>query len=152
MNRFKKIQQKLAALRANRLKSFSHPGQSGLKVLVVDDEKINQSILSSRLKKLGIIADVAGNGHESLSMIAAKHYDIVFMDIEMPVMDGLEATKKIKAVNGERPYIVGFTTLYDSSYHTNCLEAGMDNVLPKKISELQLNQLLENISKKKLNG
>lgn len=105
----------------------------------------------SQLKKFRITPDIANNGLEALAMIAEMRYDIVFMDLEMPVMDGLEATQKIRAVHGEKPFIVGYTSLQDNYHITQCIEAGMDYMIPKKAYYSHLDLLFKNIYKTNLN-
>jgi len=151
LNQFKRIQGKLATFRANSLKSVPRSGTSKLKILVVDNEKLNQLFLVNQLKKFNISSDIANNGLEAIAMMAEMNYDVVFMDLEMPVMDGLEATQKIRAIHGENPFIVGYTSHQEDYYHTQCLEAGMNYMIPKKAYHSDLDLLFKNIYKTNLN-
>jgi PAS domain S-box-containing protein len=112
-----------------------------LKILVVEDNPTNQLLMLRVLQKMGYVADTAGNGLEALDALKRQHYDVVFMDVEMPEMSGIEATKAIVATwpKTERPFIVGTTAYSMESDARECVEAGMDAYLSKpiKIEELQ---------------
>lgn len=152
MSQIKKIQEKLNVFRISRLKSYYNDRSSGLRVLVVDDEKINQLFMLGHLKKLGITADFANNGAEALAMVSGIHFDVVFMDVEMPVMDGIEATRQIQSIHPNPPLIIGYTTLQGSHNEKICLEAGMSRIIHKKISFHEIESLIVSIYKKLLNA
>jgi CheY-like chemotaxis protein len=108
---------------------------SRLRVLLVEDNLVNQKVALLMLGRLGYRADVAGNGAEALKAVQAAHYDMVLMDIQMPEMDGLEATRAIRSNLSARsqPTIIAMTanaTTYDQRL---CLEAGMDHYLSKPV-------------------
>ncbi len=106
-----------------------------MKILVVEDSAINQKLAVGILAKLGYVSDVADNGQEAVEMIGSKPYDLVFMDLQMPVMDGLEATRHIIATLAphSRPRIVAMTANALAGDRERCLDAGMDDYIAKPI-------------------
>jgi CheY-like chemotaxis protein len=112
-----------------------------LRILLVDDNLINQKVAQKMLKKLGYDADLAINGKEAIQALESRPYQIVFMDIQMPDMDGLEATRLIRKRFHltEQPHIVALTA-YGLEYSKEmCLSAGMDDYLskPVRVEELR---------------
>jgi CheY-like chemotaxis protein len=87
------------------------------------------------LERLGYRADVAGNGLEVLEGLTRQHYDVILMDVEMPEMDGLEASQQIRALADrvEQPYIIAMTAGAMQGDRERCLEAGMDDYLSKPV-------------------
>ena len=115
-----------------------------LRVLVAEDNPINQKVATSMLKKIGCSTDLAGNGHEAVECCRKQHYDLVFMDCQMPGMDGFEATAAIRAEesgSGRMP-IVAMTAHAMPSDRERCLAAGMDDYLTKPISVEQLRAVI----------
>lgn len=114
-----------------------------LKILVAEDNKINQLVVLKMLKKFGYQADIAENGLEAVAMAEQGSYDLIFMDMQMPEMDGIEATKGIRALNlFKNPRIIGLTA---NAYETDrqlCLEAGMDDFLTKPIQREALQKVI----------
>ncbi len=107
-----------------------------LKILLVEDNAINQKVASKMLERLGLTCDVAGNGIEAVQMCRLISYDLVFMDMEMPEMDGLEATKmliKIQHDLKKLPTIIAMTANAMEEDRKRCLEAGMHDFLPKPV-------------------
>ena len=102
-----------------------------LSILLVDDSVVNLKIASLMLKKLGHHADIATNGIEAIEAIEHQSYDIVFMDIQMPGMDGLEATKIIRQRWHQDQKIIIVTS--SNNYREICLEAGADDFLTKPL-------------------
>ena len=103
-------------------------------VLLVEDNPINQTVALRFLKKLGHHADVASSGREALDMIWRKNYDLVFMDMQMPEMDGLEATRRLRGMNLPRqPRVVALTANASAADEERCLAAGMDAFLSKPL-------------------
>ena len=118
-----------------------------LKILVAEDSAINQKLAVGILAKLGYASDVAGNGAEALELVRHNRYDIVFMDLQMPEVDGLEATRRIVAEVPEvrRPRIVAMTANALAGDRERCLEAGMDDYIAKPILPVDVQQMLERL-------
>ncbi len=109
----------------------AHP----LRVLLAEDNVVNQKLALRLLDKLGYRADVAGNGIEAIEALERQSYDLLLSDVQMPEMDGLEATRRIieRWPDGERPWIVAMTAEAMSGDRERCLEAGMNDYLTKPI-------------------
>jgi len=116
-----------------------------LRILVAEDNSVNQMVAVRLLNKLGYNPDVAASGREALRALDAQTYDVVFMDIQMPEMDGLEATRQIRRRwTPERgPRIVAMTANAFESDRTECLAAGMDDYISKPIRVGELQESLE---------
>lgn len=114
---------------------------SALKVLVVDDIKMNQVIITKMLSKLGISPDLAVNGLEAVEHATQQQYDIIFMDCRMPVMDGFEATRRLRGANYLKP-IVALTAGTTTEERQNCFDVGMDDILSKPYTAKDLTQTL----------
>jgi two-component system, sensor histidine kinase len=113
------------------------PGKFHGRVLVVDENPINQQVACNLLKKLGLETDSAGDGAEALRKVGHEPYDIVFMDMQMPVLDGLETTRRLRANAYTQP-IVGLTPNAFTSDREACLAAGMDESMPKPVTLAKL--------------
>lgn len=119
-----------------------------LHVLVVDDTATNRQILSVFLKKFGHRVDLAVDGAQAVEMFGANHYDLVVMDVMMPVMDGYEATRRIKAACGDRWVPVIFLSALDKDENlVNGLEAGGDDYLSKPVNFVVLEAKLRSLSR-----
>lgn len=105
---------------------------SGFNALVVDDNKINQEVTSAMLAKLDMKTAIANDGLEALKRVDENDFDIIFMDIQMPAMDGLEATKILRSKGCTIP-IIAITAAAHASDKDNALKAGMDDFLDKPI-------------------
>lgn len=110
------------------------------RLLVVDDLATNALVAASHLRRAGHSVDVAPSGAEALSALRAAPYDIVFMDLLMPEMDGLEATRAIRAASGPQPVVVGLTAAGLNEVRAECLAAGMQDVLAKPITGPRLRE------------
>ncbi len=105
-----------------------------LSILVVEDNPVNQKVALHLLARFGFRADVAASGREALAALELRPYDLVFMDVQMPEMDGLEATRQIRSRWPERPVrIVAMTANVTAADVRRCSEAGMDAFLGKPI-------------------
>ncbi|CAH6889268.1 Histidine kinase [Vibrio chagasii] len=113
-----------------------------LKVLVVDDIKMNQIIIQQMLRKHDIEPAIASNGIEGLELASHNEYDIVFMDCRMPVMDGFEATEKLREKGYERS-IVALTAGTTLEERERCIQCGMDDILSKPYTANDLKDMLK---------
>jgi signal transduction histidine kinase/CheY-like chemotaxis protein len=115
-------------------------------ILLAEDNRVNQAVASRLLAKLGCTLVVANNGHEAVELVTKQSFDLVLMDVQMPEMDGLGATKRIrdheKSTHGHIP-IIAMTAHAMESDHARCLEAGMDGYLTKPINPQELVAAIE---------
>jgi PAS domain S-box-containing protein len=121
----------------------------GFRILLVEDNLINQKISKVTLEKSGCRLDVANNGKEGLEKYKQNPYDLVLMDIQMPVMDGLESTRKIREFEKKRgdrhSYIVALTANAMEADRKKALEAGMDGFIAKPFSPKELMKILHGL-------
>lgn len=117
--------------------------QPSSRVLLAEDNMFNQKVAAAMLKKLGFSTDVANDGLEVLDKLSQTNYDLIFMDCDMPKMNGFEATAKIRTIeeqtNGQHITIVAMTAHSTPEDREYCLNAGMDDYISKpfKIDDLQ---------------
>jgi signal transduction histidine kinase/CheY-like chemotaxis protein/HPt (histidine-containing phosphotransfer) domain-containing protein len=116
-----------------------------LKILLVEDYVINQQVASMMLERLGYQCDIVPNGIEALVALRRGSYDVVFMDVQMPIMDGFETTRIIwrEWEPHERPYIVALTAAAMPGDRERCLDAGMDHYIAKPVRVDELRAALE---------
>jgi signal transduction histidine kinase/CheY-like chemotaxis protein len=116
-----------------------------LRILVAEDNLVNQKLMIRLLERMGYRADLAANGLEVIDAVARRDYDVILMDMQMPELDGVEATRRLRAraEAGHRPRIVALTANAMSEDRVRCLEAGMDEFLTKPIRAGQLAAALE---------
>lgn len=119
---------------------------SKLKILLVEDNIVNQKVTLNQLKHLGYVADIAANGQEALDMIAQIPYNLVLMDCQMPILDGYAATQKIREQFQQNPIIIALTANAMFEDRERCLAAGMDDYLSKPISKEKLREKLHHWS------
>ena len=104
------------------------------KILIAEDNFINQKLIIKVFTLLGYETDIAANGLETLDAIQRKKYDLIFMDIMMPLMNGYEATKIIIAQNAlDRPLIIAMTANANDGDRERCFEVGMDDYITKPV-------------------
>jgi two-component system sensor histidine kinase/response regulator len=114
------------------------------RILVVEDNVVNQKVLQAVLTKRGYSSALAGDGAEALRMMAAEAFDLVVMDVQMPGMDGLEATRQIRRNEAWRQLpVVALTAHAMSGDRERCLEAGMNAYLTKPIDSRELLRTLD---------
>jgi two-component system sensor histidine kinase/response regulator len=119
--------------------------ETALRVLLVEDERTNQMIATARLRGLGYQVEIASDGDEAVAAVEAKDYDVVLMDLFMPGMDGLEATRAIRSLPapaGTVP-IIALTGSSGDCYVGACLEAGMNDFLSKPFTDAFLAAAIE---------
>jgi len=113
-------------------------------ILVVEDNAMNQRVAVRMLEKAGFRCDLAGNGREALEALSRRGYDLVFMDCQMPVMDGYEAAAEIRRMQGPRVRtpIIAMTASAMTGVRERCLAAGMDDYICKPVTAEQLERVL----------
>jgi len=117
----------------------------------VEDNIVNQKIAQLNLEKMGYRADIVGDGKEALESIKTKNYNLIFMDCQMPVMDGFEATKKIRLFEAKnssgnrkrRIPIIALTANAMKGDDEKCIQVGMDDYLAKPVSREAICHSLE---------
>lgn len=116
-----------------------------LKLLLAEDNLVNQKLAMQLLKRLGYTADIAENGLQVLEMLQTNSYDVVLMDVQMPVLDGLEATHRIRIElpPDDQPYIIAMTANAMSGDREACLAAGMDGYVSKPVQVGELETALK---------
>lgn len=121
-----------------------------LKVLVVEDNKVNQQLALRFLERLGQKADVAENGAEAVEAASQKPYDVILMDMQMPVMNGIEAAKAIRAGHGPNRTapIIAMTANASDEDRDACRDAGMDGFEPKPITLARLHGVLARVAER----
>jgi signal transduction histidine kinase/ligand-binding sensor domain-containing protein/DNA-binding response OmpR family regulator len=120
--------------------------QHPLRILIAEDNHINQNLIDRVLKKLGYKTKIVSNGQEVLEEIDRNKYDLILMDVQMPEMDGLEATRIIRKFPGEQPRIVAITANVMQGDREACIAAGMDDYISKPIKLELLVAALERYS------
>jgi PAS domain S-box-containing protein len=118
---------------------------SQIRLLLVEDNHINQQVISLMIQKHGLRVDVVANGLEALDTLERFNYDLILMDVEMPEMDGLTATRMIRKKYNSLtvPYIIAITAYAMKGDRERCLEAGMNDYIAKPIQEFELIKALE---------
>jgi signal transduction histidine kinase/DNA-binding response OmpR family regulator len=115
-----------------------------LRILVAEDNPVNQKIATKILAKLGYTATLANHGKEAMELVGQEQYDIILMDVQMPEMNGLEATRMIRTCLDVQPVIIALTANAMQGDRDECMQAGMDDYMSKPI---QLNELLAQLEK-----
>ena len=115
-----------------------------LRVIVAEDHLVNRDLALAFLRRLGYAADWAANGGELIERLGRDAYDVVFMDVQMPEMDGLEATRRIRRdlPAGRQPRIIAMTAAAFPEDRAHCLEAGMDDYIAKPVDLMGLVEVL----------
>ncbi|MBT2302121.1 response regulator [Variovorax paradoxus] len=122
-----------------------------LRILLAEDNAVNQKLAMRLLQQMGYRADLASNGIEAVESVQRQAYDVVLMDVQMPELDGLDATRRICELIGapQRPYIVAMTANAMQGDQEMCMAAGMDDYLTKPIRVDRLVAALNNVSPRK---
>lgn len=126
----------------------NHGGAGPFDVLVVEDNPVNQKLVVALLTKWGHRAVVAGDGTQCLEALASQRFDLVLMDVQMPGMDGIEATRSIRARElelGGHIRIIAITAHAATQDQVRCLEAGMDRYLTKPLDSRLLRDAIEDL-------
>jgi CheY-like chemotaxis protein len=126
-----------------------------LNILLVEDNEINQKLLIRILEKWGHTVVLACNGKEALSVLEERQFNVVLMDVQMPEMDGFEATALIREKEkktGSHVPIVAMTAHATEGYYEKCINAGMDAYVSKPIQSKKLLEVIDNLSQKYYQG
>ncbi len=118
-----------------------------VRILLAEDNPVNSKVALLLLRRAGYNPDLAENGKQVLDAFKSKYYDIVLMDVQMPEMDGITATRKLRrslGTKGLHPYIIALTASAGKPDHDRCIDAGMDAFLPKPIKVKDLTDLIRN--------
>jgi CheY-like chemotaxis protein len=118
-------------------------GRYPLRILLAEDNPINQQLAMIILNKMGYTPATVTNGKEALDLLATETIDLIFMDIQMPEMDGLEATRIIRASRGPQPVIIAMTANATRQDRNECLIGGMNDYLSKPVNLDELIRMLE---------
>ncbi|MEO1452029.1 MAG: response regulator, partial [Bacteroidota bacterium] len=118
-----------------------------LRILVAEDNKINQKVIHRVLGKLGYTPEIVDNGLKALEAVQAMPYDLILMDMHMPEMDGVEATRQIRGLQevaaGKQPVIIALTANANQTAKDECMAAGMEGFMTKPIKIDLLRETLE---------
>jgi CheY-like chemotaxis protein len=119
-----------------------------LRVLVAEDNVVNQRVVLMLLEKLGVKADLAKDGSQAIAAVMENHYDLVLMDVQMPDVDGLAATREIRSrlPEGRQPVIFGLTAHATTEYRDICLTAGMNGYLTKPLERQKIQDLIAELA------
>lgn len=123
--------------------------QYPLNILIAEDDRMNQKLVTKVLNKLGYSPQVSENGKDVLEVVSQKSFDLILMDVQMPEMDGLEATRMIRVCLSEQPIIIAMTANTLQGDREECLKAGMDDYMSKPV---KLDSLVNIIEKWALQG
>jgi CheY-like chemotaxis protein len=125
-------------------------GRHPLRILLAEDNLVNQKLALRLLIQMGYSADVANNGLEAVEGVERQVYDVVLMDVQMPELDGLDATRRIvkNHKEGHRPRIVAMTANAMQGDREMCLDAGMDDYVTKPIKVDRLIEALMSVSQR----
>jgi CheY-like chemotaxis protein len=123
-----------------------------LRVLVAEDNHVNQKVILAHLRRLGYEADAVSNGAEAVQAVGVRSYDVVLMDVHMPELDGLSATRSIRELLGESgPAIIALTADATVPIRSECSAAGMDEYITKPIKSSELTAALVRRATARLN-
>lgn len=144
--------EKNSSIEMNEFPIQNQTPENAISVLAVDDYPSNLKLVAALLENLGVKVDCANNGSEALEFIENKNYDLIFMDIQMPGMDGLEVTNRIRLneLPGHHIPIIALTAHALAAEREAVLQAGMDDYLTKPIDEKSLHRIIQQWTKKRL--
>ncbi|MBT9584451.1 response regulator [bacterium] len=119
--------------------------ERSLRLMLAEDNAVNQRVCQALLERLGYTADLANNGLEAVEACKLKAYDVVLMDLQMPELDGLEATRRLRQSlpQSQQPYIIALTANVSNSDRIDCAQAGMNDFLSKPIRLTDLSEALQ---------
>ena len=115
-------------------------------ILVAEDSPVNQKLAMTMLKRMGHDVAVAATGSEAIDLWQQKHFDLILMDVQMPEIDGLQATRRIREIEkslGDHVPIIAMTAHAMQGDRSSCLEAGMDDYIAKPVSRKVLEDVVQ---------
>ena len=121
-------------------------GHLSLRILLAEDDAINQIVVLDMLEQLGYQADSVNNGVEALQALDRGAYDVVLMDVQMPGLDGFEVTRRIRSAGGTHLHIIALTAHALSGDRERCLAAGMNDYLSKPVGMTELQEALASLA------
>lgn len=126
-------------------KGMLEPDLSGYSLLLVEDNPMNQKVAKLILQRFHIQIEIAENGQEAVDLISQRNFDLVLMDLQMPVMDGMDATRHIRSMGNkiQQPVIVAVTANCSAEDKTRCLAVGMEDFISKPITLKTLRKYLQ---------
>lgn len=125
-----------------KLNNAKTDGSVEYKILVAEDNKINQKVIGGLLKNMGHTIEIANNGQEAINALKEKSYDVVFMDCNMPEVDGYEATKQIRKLeNRNDTLIIAMTANAMQGDKEQCIESGMDDYISKPVKTEKIKEM-----------
>jgi PAS domain S-box-containing protein len=132
-------------------KDLVFPPGRPLRILLAEDNEVNQTVIQKMLKRLGFRADLAANGIEAVQALQRQPYDVVLMDVKMPELDGWEATRQIRRFlpDAEQPEIIAITAYALEGDRERCLAAGMDDYISKPVQMKELRKKLIKIAEER---
>jgi signal transduction histidine kinase/ActR/RegA family two-component response regulator len=145
--KFAKIEGEGAIERCAAVPTISENGKRKIRILVVEDNPVNQKVAQAMLRKMGLRADVVADGQEAINALQMIPYDLVLMDCQMPEIDGFEATRCIrlegsKALNPGIP-IIAMTALSMQGDREKCIQAGMNDFIAKPVQQRELAEVID---------
>jgi two-component system, sensor histidine kinase len=115
-----------------------------LKILIAEDNLVNQKLVSRIFAKMGYHIDIVTNGLEAIAAVHSQTYDLIFMDMQMPEMDGLEATRQIRRINSsELTPIIAITANSMADDREKCFESGMNDYIAKPFKASEIRAAIE---------
>jgi len=143
LNQFLKTEKSIGEPVVKQVLAADFSKRHPLNILIVEDNMVNLKIAERVLNKLGYHAEIAINGEQAVDILKLKRHNLILMDVQMPVMDGLEATRLIRLQDGDQPVIIAMTANAMQGDREECLQAGMDDYISKPIKLESLISLLE---------
>lgn len=137
------VSQPLLVQPASSQPEIANAPMDRLRVLVAEDNPLNQTLICALLKRLGITPDLVEDGEAALDLLASKPYDLVLMDVQMPRLDGISATRELRKMRlAHQPRVIAVTANVLDDERAACLEAGVDEFLGKPYRAAELNRLV----------
>jgi CheY-like chemotaxis protein len=118
---------------------------TGRTVLVAEDNATNRMLMSKFLEKCGAEILFAEDGQQAIDTTTAAHPDLILMDMQMPGVDGIEATRRIRTLDLPQPYIIALTANAQKDDRDSCIAAGMDDFMTKPVRKVQLLETLHQV-------